>query len=53
MTLIESIKRKFLCCHDWEHVETVHTSNVFGIENMIYIVVCKKCGKIKKVKVRN
>lgn len=49
--LIELLINKWTCCHEWEVVETVHTSNIWGIERMIYIVVCNKCGKIKKVKV--
>lgn len=51
--LIEVIINKWFCCHDWGIVEKVHTSNIFGIERMIYILECNKCGKIKKVKVRN
>lgn len=51
--VIELIKQKFLCLHDWEHVDTVQTANIFGIERLVFIVICRKCGKIKKIKVRN
>lgn len=54
MDIIELIKQKFLCLHDWEHVDTVQTvNNIFGIERLVFIVICRKCGKIKKIKVRN
>ena len=52
--IIELIKQKFLCLHDWEYVDSVQTvNNIFGIERLVFIVICRKCGKIKKIKVRN
>lgn len=54
MKLIESIKKKWFCCHEWKKLHTVEQYKKPSDEmpcNVEIILVCKKCGKIKKIKV--
>lgn len=49
----ECIKRfldKWLCCHEWETYAKVDVETDLGGRYTRYILICKKCGKIKKVK---
>lgn len=52
--LIESIKNKWFCCHDWECVYSgqVRYSNIWGSCGWYTEIhlVCRKCGKHKVVK---
>lgn len=51
--ILNKILEKFLCKHDWglfEHIEVYDefTRDIPSYNTFIFI--CKKCGKIKKVK---
>ena len=52
----EYIKRfldKWLCCHQWVTYEKILVRTDFGGSYYRYILICKKCGKIKKLKSNN
>ena len=38
--LLEAIRAKYLCLHDWEVVEY--------IDCLVILLKCKKCGKLRK-----
>lgn len=49
----EYIKRfldKLLCYHQWETYEKILVRTDFGGSYYRYILICKKCGKIKRLK---
>ena len=48
--IIKKLLEKWLCKHTWKLSETNVVYSISG-EHCIYIFICKKCGKIKKVKV--
>ena len=53
--ILNKLLDKWLCKHDWELFETheVYTTFEFNMpEYHVYIFICKKCGKIKKVQVK-
>jgi len=37
------------CSHDWEVLREIEMTNPYGEKWYKLILVCKKCGKIKKV----
>ena len=41
--LLEAIRAKYLCLHDWEVVEVVEY-----IDCLVILLKCKKCGKLRK-----
>ena len=50
--ILNKLLEKWLCKHDWvlfKHIEEYYDDkdDIIGHQ---YILVCKKCGKIKKVK---
>jgi hypothetical protein len=53
MGLIKDILSKYACHHEWEVHKEIHG---FSSENLIIpelieqVLICKKCGKIKKIK---
>lgn len=48
--LLEAIKNKYLCCHNWKIWSTVDVETDFGGSFTRYFLVCTKCGKLKKVR---
>lgn len=44
---------KWLCCHKWTTYKTISVSTDMGGSYYVYILICEKCGKIKKVKSNN
>lgn len=49
--LLEAIKAKYLCLHDWE---VVHKTEYVTYEYVTYweiLLKCKKCGKLRKKRV--
>ena len=48
--LLQQIKDKWFCLHDWELWRTIHVEADLGGTYSIYHFKCKKCGKFKKVK---
>lgn len=46
--LLEAIKAKYLCLHDWEVVHKHKTEYVTYWE---ILLKCKKCGKLRKKRV--
>lgn len=44
--LLEAIKAKYLCLHDWEVVSKTEYIDFWKI-----LLKCKKCGKLKKRRV--
>lgn len=42
-TLLEAIKAKYLCLHDWEVIYRVEY-----IDGWKILLKCKKCGKLRK-----
>lgn len=44
--LLEAIKAKYLCLHDWEVIYRVEY-----IEGWKILLKCKKCGKLRKKRV--
>lgn len=40
--LLEAIRAKYLCLHDWEVVKTAYT------DCWVILLKCKKCGKLRK-----
>lgn len=58
MNLIKQILNKWFCCHEWKFIEKIiyDEFDIAGFESKLPIkskwyFVCKKCGKIKQVKV--
>lgn len=51
--ILNKLLEKWLCKHDWGLFQ--HIKGYWGDKDDIishqYILVCKKCGKIKKIKV--
>lgn len=48
--ILSKLLEKWLCKHDWElfrETEVFFWGSTVGYE---YIFICKKCGKIKKIK---
>lgn len=41
--LLEAIKAKYLCLHDWEVIYRVEYTDCWKI-----LLKCKKCGKLRK-----
>lgn len=53
MNIIKQIINKCFCCHEWEKLERVDMySNTLPSIITIYYC-CKKCGKIKKIVIKN
>lgn len=48
--LLQQVKDKWFCLHDWELWKTVHVETDLGGTYTVYHFKCKKCGKFKKVK---
>lgn len=51
--ILNKILEKFLCKHDWQLFETnaVYSTLEYNMPDYyIHILICKKCGKIKKIK---
>ena len=48
--LLQQIKDKWFCFHDWELWRTIHVETDLGSTYSVYHFRCKKCGKFKKVK---
>lgn len=48
--LLQQIKDKWFCLHDWEQWKTIHVETDLGSTYSVYHFRCKKCGKFKKVK---
>ena len=42
--LLEAIRAKYLCLHDWEVVSKTEYTDCWKI-----LLKCKKCGKLRKV----
>lgn len=55
MKVLNKIIQKLFCCHEWTKVEEI---DEFDKDNSIrphtihYVYICKKCGKIKTIKIR-
>lgn len=49
--IILNLVKKWACCHEWEQEERItvvdKSDDVIGYK---YIFICKKCGKIKKIR---
>ena len=43
--LLEAIKAKYLCLHDWE---VIYIYRVEYIDSWKILLKCKKCGKLRK-----
>ena len=42
-----------LCCsHDWQIFNKTTVYSDIGSSYIVYALVCKKCGKIKKLKIK-
>lgn len=48
--LIECIKKKWFCLHDWEYFKGIRVENNLGEVYHVWHFYCKKCGKFKKIK---
>lgn len=50
--IILNLFKKWACCHEWEQKTRItvvnETDKVIAYK---YIFICKKCGKIKKLRV--
>lgn len=44
--LLEAIRAKYLCLHDWEVIYRVEY--IDGIDGWKILLKCKKCGKLRK-----
>ena len=52
--LLEAIRAKYLCLHDWEVVHKHDWEVVHKTEYVTYweiLLKCKKCGKLRKKRV--
>lgn len=45
--LLEAIKNKWFCCHQWKLFREIEVESDWG-EYHRYVFYCTKCGKIKK-----
>lgn len=55
MKVLNKIIEKWFCCHEWTKVEEIHEyvkSNSVRPQKIHYVYICKKCGKIKNIKIR-
>ncbi len=43
---------KLFCTHNWTVLDKIQVLSDIGDEYILVLLACKKCGKIKKVKVR-
>ena len=55
MTMIKELLNKICCCHEWYRYSRVHVKDISFGEDLpcTYTqdtLICKKCGKIKKIK---
>lgn len=54
MDLIECIKKKWFCQHQWVLFKEIHVDNTGpdhdGSKYQVWHFYCKKCGKFKKIK---
>lgn len=51
--IINKLLEKWMCKHDWDLFKHIQVYDDFSgdmASGHIYIFICKKCGKIKKVK---
>ena len=56
MNMIKQIINKWFCCHEWTKLERVDTySNTNATLPTIITIYycCKKCGKFKKIVIKN
>lgn len=51
--MISNIFKKILCLHKWEEFNRVTVSDEFGSRWQNIILICKDCGKFKKIKSSN
>lgn len=54
MKLLDKIIQKWFCSHEWEErklIETYDNDNSIRPHTIHYIYICKKCGKIKTIKI--
>lgn len=49
--LIKGFIEKLCCKHKWELYEKVHYINLLGYNTEYHILICNKCGKIKRIKI--
>lgn len=52
---IENLINKWACCHKWEEERMTRGFEIGNKSEkpncLIYILVCKKCGKLKKIRI--
>jgi hypothetical protein len=41
---------KIFCCHDWEKREEWEVTTANGGKYTVFLYICKKCGKMKKIR---
>lgn len=48
--LLEAIRAKYLCLHDWEVVSKTEYTDCCNPVKLIVVILlkCKKCGKLRK-----
>lgn len=54
MKLLDKIIQKWFCSHEWEErklIEAYDNDNSIIPHTIHYIYICKKCGKIKIIKI--
>ena len=48
-----SLVEKWACRHEWNKITEVQVNNSWGgISHWKFLLVCKKCGKIKWIKTK-
>ena len=46
------MRLKIFCKHRWRILNKTVLKDSLGWRKTIYVLVCKKCGKVKKVKIK-
>lgn len=46
------MRLKIFCKHRWRILNKTVLKDSLGWKKTIYVLVCKKCGKVKKVKIK-
>lgn len=55
MKILNKIIQKWFCCHEWEEqklIEEYGKGNSSRPHTVHCLYICKKCGKIKTIKIR-